>query len=99
MNPALLTLVGGVLTLTSNGHPVSALQWRGTAQATPVASKTLKCSATTCLISGLNQTVIPDGPVATGVASVALPVAVGPDGLAVPIRVLLPPATLTVRPQ
>ena len=101
MTPAVLVLIGTQLVLQSNGNSVSGIQWRGDGQSSAVASKTLTCTATPvplCLLIGQNNnSVIPDGPVAEGVTSAGVPVASDPSGTAVPVVVLVPPESLTVK--
>lgn len=85
----------GQLVLASNGNSIAAIQWQGHGQASSVPTKTLACGASLCMLYGVNQTVIPDGVIATGVSMVGAPVAVAPSGVAVPVQMILPPANLT----
>lgn len=100
MTPAALVLVGTQLILQANGASISGIQWQGDGQNSSVASKSLSCATSPkpmCLLVGIdNATPISDGPVAEGVTSASMPVAVAPDGTAVPIVVVVPPQSLKV---
>jgi len=64
------TTVTVTISLTLGGGP-AGLQWdmtglpAGATFASLVTGKTIQCSATRCILSGLNATAIADGPVAT----------------------------------
>jgi len=109
--PPVLCYQGNNIVYTGNGNSLAGIQWTltaftGTVTATGAAAiaanKTLSCAVQgggneICVVSGLNQTVIGDGVIATTSvpASLAGLVAVNPAGTGIAIVACAPPTGLT----